>query len=208
MEDALVDSQSTSALTVEPPVNPDGKGISGVMRDWYHTQPRGVRAKPRRQLLSELFTSMLVLSARFRFRPRIGVPGYLYWIDGEWSLSLVAPDEWSDERRAGFAGTCLLQRDMTWTIVPAEQLAEDNPVSDAVRRFYDAFVEMLDTELTLEEVLPFCSGRNPYYQRLQASAMSRSLRASLELGNQESIACRRWRTLLPRQQREMLLQGT
>ncbi|MDH3362268.1 MAG: DUF2452 domain-containing protein [Gammaproteobacteria bacterium] len=178
--------------------NPDGKGLSGIMRDWCSTEPRGVAAKPQRQVLAELFTSMLVLSAAFRFRPVIGAENYLYWINGEWSLSLIAPDEWSDERRGGFAGTCVLQRDMTWTIAPSGLLAEDNPVSDALGRFYDAFAETLDTDLTLEEILPFYVGGIPYYQRLHASAVSRSVSASVTLGGHASTSCRQWNMLLPR----------
>ena len=207
MNDATANMRSKTALTAGPPGNPDGKGLSGVMLDWNRTQPRGVLAKPQRQILSELFTSMLVLSAKFRFRPRVGVPKYLYWIDGEWSLSLIAPDEWSAERRAAFAGTCGLQHDMTWTIAPSARLAGDNPVSHAIRRFCNAFVEMLDTDLTLEEILPIYSGRIPYYQRLQASAVSRSLSASLHLGDQTSTSCRRWRALLPAPQNDILFLG-
>jgi hypothetical protein len=179
--------------------NPEGKGTNGLLLDWYHSEPRGVVAKPRRQLLAEFFTSMLVLSAMFKFRPVVGAEYYLYWINGEWSLSLVAPDEWSHERRAGFAGTCVLQRDMTWTIDPSEQLADDNSVSDAMGRFYDAFAEMLDTDATLEEILPFYVGRLPYYQRLYSSALSRSLRAAVTLGDQTSTSCRQWHMLLPQQ---------
>jgi len=177
--------------------NPEGKGLNGFLLDWYRSEPRGVVAKPRRQVLAELFTSMLVLSATFKYRPVVGGANYLYWINGEWSLSLIAPDEWSQERQAGFAGACVLQRDMTWTIAPSDRLAEDNAVSDAIGRFYDAFAQMLDTDLTLEEVLPFYARKAPYYQRLYASALSRSVRAAITLGDQASTSCRQWHLLLP-----------
>ena len=184
--------------------NPEGKGLNGFLLDWYESNPRGVIAKPRRQLLAEFFTSMLVLSATFKYRPAIGTANYLYWTDNEWSLSLIAPDEWSAERRAGFAGTCMLQRDMTWTIVPSDRLVEDNPVSEAVARFYDAFAEILDTDLTLEEILPFYAGSLRYYQRLYASALSRSMRTAVRLGDQSSTSCRSWRALLPQQKSDLL----
>ncbi|NNC55917.1 MAG: DUF2452 domain-containing protein [Woeseiaceae bacterium] len=184
--------------------NPDGKGLNGLLLDWYRTEPRGVVAKPQRQILAEFFTSMLVLSATFKFRPAIGGVNYLYWIDGEWRLSLIAPDEWSDERRAGFVGTCVLQRDMTWTIAPSGLLAEQNPVSDAIGRFYDAFAKMLDTDLTLEEILPFHVGRLSYYQRMYASALSRSLRAAVILGDQAATSCRQLSMLLPQQKYGLL----
>ena len=178
--------------------NPEGKGGNGFLLDWETTQPRGVVVKPRRQLLAEFFTSMLILSARFKFRPAVGAATYLYWIDGEWSLSLIAPEQWSDERRAGFAGTCMLQADMTWTLNPSPTLTEAGPVAEAMARFYEAFAEKLDTDLTLEEILPFYVGTMPYYQRLFASALSRSVRAAVILGDQAATSCRDWQDLLPR----------
>ena len=184
--------------------NPEGKGQSGFLLDWYRSEPRGVVAKPQRQVLAEFFTSMLVLSAKFKYKPAVGIPNYLYWTDGEWSLSLISPDEWSQQRREGFAGTCVLHPDMTWTIAPSSLLADDNPVSDAVARFYDGFAEALNTDLTLEEILPFYAGRMTYYPRLYASALSRSVRAAVTLGDQRFMSCREWRTLLPRLERALL----
>jgi hypothetical protein len=196
------------AVALKTDGNPEGKGLNGFLLDWYQSEPRGVVAKPQRQVLAEFFTSMLVLSAKFKYKPVIGKANYLYRIDGQWSLSLIAPDEWTNERRAGFAGKCVLQRDMTWTITPSELLAEENPVSDAIGRFYDAFAETLDTDLTLEEILPFYIGRMPYYQRLYASALSRSIRGAVTLGEQTEIKCRDWQMLLPRLERVLLSRKT
>jgi len=187
---------SDFAVALKTEGNPEGKGLNGFLLDWHQSEPRGVTAKPQRQLLAEFFTSMLVLSAKFKYKPVAGGTNYLYWINNEWALSLIAPDEWSSERRAGFAGTCVLQRDMTWTITPSELLAEDNPVSDAIGRFYDGFAETLDTDLTLEEILPFYVSGMPYYQRLYASALSRSIRGAVTLGGQSSTGCRQWQALL------------
>jgi len=184
--------------------NPEGKGDHAFLTDWCATEPRGVVAKPERRVLAELFTSMLVLSAAFKYRPVPGGSNYLYWIDGQWSLSLIAPCEWSDERRAGFAGTCVLQRDMTWTIVPSDRLSEGGPVSGAIRRFFDGFAAMLDTDLTLEEVLPYYVGRLGYYQRLYASALSRSVSTAVTRGDQAALSCRQWRMQIPRHENELL----
>lgn len=180
--------------------NPEGKGRNGLLHDWYRSTPRGVVAKPPRQVLAELFTSMLVLSASFKFRPAVGVPHYLYCINDAWSLSLIAPEEWSQERRSGFVGTCVLQRDMTWTMTPARHLADNLPIRNALGRFYDAFAETLDTDLTLEEILPFCVSSLPYYQRLYASALSRSVRGTVTLGNQALNSGREWSGMLPRRE--------
>lgn len=196
-----------SAVAAKTDGNPEGKGLNGFLLDWYQSEPRDVVAKPRRQVLAEMFTSMLVLSAAFKYRPAVGTANYLYWINDEWSLSLIAPDEWSAERRAGFAGTCVLQRDMIWTISPSDLLVDDNPVSDAIGRFYDAFAEMLDTDLTLEEILPFYADGLRYYQRLYASALSRSVRTATILGDQASASCRLWHKLLPQQKHALLFHG-
>lgn len=192
------------AIAVKTDGNPDGKGLSGILRDWRDSQPGTVVLKSRHQILAEFFTSMLVLSARIRFRPSVDSEYYLYWISNEWSLSLIAPGEWTDERRAGFAGTCVLQRDMTWTITPSELLAGENAVSEAVCNFYDAFGRELHPDRALEEILPSYVNGLPYFQRLYASALSRSLRATIALGDQGSTSCRQWLTLLPQRQNVLL----
>lgn len=186
-----------SGLAVKTAGNPEGKGLNGFLLDWNRTEPRGLVTKPRRQVLAEFFTSMLVLSARFKYKPAIGVINYLYCVEGEWSLSLIAPEEWSQVRQDGFAGTCILHEDMTWTITPSALVGEDNDVSAAIVRFYDAFAQTLDSDLTLEEILPFYVRRMPYWQRLYASALSRSIRGTIMLGDQRSASCRDWRVLLP-----------
>lgn len=196
--------KNSNSVADRAAVNTDGKGLNGFMLDWYATTPRDVVVKPQRQVLSEFFTSMLVLSASFKYKPVVGVANYLYLVDDQWSLSLIAPDEWSEERRTGYVGRCELQRDMTWTIEPSDNLAEDSAVAEGVRRFYKAFAETLDSDLTLEEILPFYVGRMPYYQRLYASAMSRSVRRSVRLSGDDPTSCRDWLGLLPRVEQVLL----
>ena len=188
---------SGNAPAIKAAGNPEGKGLNGFLLDWYRTEPRGVVIKPQRQVLAEFFTSMLILSARFKYKPAVDVNNYLYFVDGEWRLSLIAPDEWSDAHRDGFVGTCILHRDMTWTIDPSELVGEENIVTDAIARFYDAFAETLESDLTLEDILPFYVRRMPYWQRLHASAMSRSLRGTVTLAGQRDVKCRHWQALLP-----------
>ena len=185
-------------VAVKAAGNPEGKGLNGFLLDWYRTEPRGVVIKPQRQVLAEFFTSMLILSARFKYKPAVDVSNYLYFVDGEWRLSLIAPEQWSERHRQGFAGTCVLHRDMTWTIEPSELVGEENTVTDAIARFYEAFAETLDSDLTLEDILPFYVRRMPYWQRLHASALSRSLRASVILSGERDVRCRQWQALLPK----------
>jgi hypothetical protein len=199
-----IDPQKSHLPAPKSEGNPEGKGVHVFLDDWRATEPRDVVAKPHRQVLAELFTSMLVLSAAFKYRPVQGHPNYLYRVDGQWSLSLIAPQEWSEKRREGFVGTCVLQRDMTWTIVPSGRLSENSALFAAIRRFAEAFVDMFDTDLTLEEILPFYAGKLPYYQRLHASALSRSVRAAVTRGDQASMRGRQWLSKLPRPEYELL----
>ena len=64
---------------------------------------------------------------------------------------------------------------------------------------------MLDVDMTIEEILPSYVGKLPYYQRLYASALSRSIRGSVTLGEQRSMACRDWRVVLPSTEYAVLL---
>jgi hypothetical protein len=177
--------------------NPDGKGNSDVLNDWFGVEPSGVVAKPRQQVLAEYFTSMLVLASSFSYKPVVGATNYLYYINESWRMSLIAPDQWTQAHREGFAGACELQRDMTWTIEPSEQLQQPGPLSEAVATFFDAFASTFDTDLTLEEILPFYAHRMPYWQRLHASGLSRSIRAAVILGDQRGIKAREWQLALP-----------
>lgn len=181
-----------------------GNGTVGFLQDWYASAPRGVVVKPQRQVLAEFFTSMLVLSAEFKYKPSIGTENYLYYVDGKWSLSLIAPDQWSEARQAGFAGSCTLLADRTWTIAPSDNLAGDAPVADAVRRFYEGFRHAMDSDGTLEDILPFYAGKLSYYRRLNANALSRSLRATVTIGDQRQIPNREWLLQLPRSGRRLL----
>lgn len=197
MVESRHDNDGVTAIALRAGGNPEGKGLSGLLRDWQQSRPRGVVAKPRRQILAEFFTSMLVLSAKFKYRPVVGTPNYLYWMNGEWLLSLISPQEWSAERRAGFAGTCVLQLDRTWTIAPSQVLAKKGAVSDAIANFYTAFAEIMNTDLALEDILPVYVGSLPYYQRLNASALGASLRGTMVRGDQLSISGRDWHGQLP-----------
>ena len=198
----------TRALTTPKTAgNPEGKGANGFLLDWYATAPRGVVAKPERQVLAELFTSMLVLSASFKYRPAPGCANFLYWVDGDWSLSLIEPDAWSDERRAGFVGTCALQPDMTWTLSPSAQLADSTPLQEALRQFYRGFADMLNTDLSLEELLPFYAGQLNYYPRLLANALSRSVATAAERGGHSEHPGRQWSLQLPRSGQALLACG-
>lgn len=178
--------------------NPQGKGQVGFLLDWHYSSPKKVAAKAPGQVLADYFTSMLVLSADFKFRPVFETDYYLYRSDKGWALSLLSPEDWqSAEKRSAFVGRCTLHDDSTWSISPSENLSRPGPVADAIADFYAAFVDKLDVAPALESGLPFFEGNLPYYQRLFATALSRSLELSLRAGGQSGVASRAWLSQLP-----------
>lgn len=193
------------SVAIDPAVNPEGKGLNGFLLDWHGSQPRGVAVKQERQILAEYFTSMLILSAAFKFKPVVGQVYYLYWIDNEWSLSLIGPHEWTTERASAYAGQCALHDDMTWTIEVTDKLKNHSSVSDAIGDFYRSFIDKLNNDQSLEADLPFHVKELNYYQRLYASAMSRSIKRSVRYGQQANRTSREWLEHLPSQVNALLL---
>jgi hypothetical protein len=196
--DKNVSKRSSSALA-EVDANPQGKGQIGFLLDWAYSSPRGVVAKRAPQLLADYFTSLLVLSAAFKFKPVFGKDYYLYRENDSWSLSLISPDEWhTDAKWAAFVGKCILHADSTWSIEPGDSIGKQDIVDDALAMFYDGFIDKLRSQRPLEDNLPVYEAGLPYYQRLFAAALSRSLKGSLSLGDQLGRKSESWLATLPK----------
>lgn len=180
--------------------NPQGKGGVPVLDAWRGAQPAHVRAKPPRQILADYFTTLLVLSAEFRFKPVVGQSYHLYLRGSRWRLSLIAPTEWRDRAPGPYLGHCELRPDMTWSLEPVEDLAEQDELTAALQAFQEGFVSLLDREDALEDGLPFYVGALPFYQRLLASGLASSLSQSLEVSRLTGNSGREWLsgTPLPR----------
>ena len=185
--------------------NPEGKGQVGFLLDWAYSTPRAVVAKPAPQLLADYFTSLLVLSSAFKFKPVFGKNYYLYIEGNRWVLSLISPDEWNDEtKQRAFVGTCVLHDDSTWSIEPSGNIRERSEVADQLAIFYDGFIDKLSVSNLLEEGMPVYEAGLPYYQRLFASALSRSLKASLAKGGQTGLNADAWLERMPRNASRLL----
>jgi len=153
-----------------------------VLADWDATRPGAPRAKEPADVLRDWFTSVLVLSANFRFRPARGQRYYLYCRQGEWSLSLIGPREWSGRAPGACLGRCELQGDMTWTLEPREDLADQPELLREVDERLRSFLESLDGDASLEEALPGYRRDLPYFQRMLATGLGASLRGSVRGG--------------------------
>ena len=106
---SLAHARNTSVAARLGAPNPQGKGLVGFLLDWDYSSPQAVVAKRPARLLADYFTSLLVLTSSFKFKPVFNKDYYLYREDDDWRLSLISPDEWdSDEKRRSFVGTCVL----------------------------------------------------------------------------------------------------
>lgn len=149
-----------------------------VLRDWGTMQPFVPGAKSPVEFLRDYCVSSLVLAAKFRFKPVIGNTYYLYAGEGEWTLSLIAPHEWSQDKAEEFLASCRLRRDMTWEM-ETTPLADDGEVLARARRFIQGFMDTLGEQDSISANLPLYVRSMPYYQRMLATALSSSLQQSL-----------------------------
>ena len=164
------------------PDNPNPQGKASLpwlneLQGWRCVEPpaRDVRA-----LLSDYLRGLLVLSADFSFRPAPGQAYHLYFRKRRWGLSLIAPDEWRPNRRAAYVARCELRHDATWDVEPAPDLDERREVLAALEAVVQGFKERLNNDSTVFDGLPHYEAGLPYYRRVLASGLARSLQGSLQ----------------------------
>ncbi|MEM8564769.1 MAG: DUF2452 domain-containing protein [Pseudomonadota bacterium] len=172
--------------------NPQGKGLVPVLNDWQRMQPATIRHRSARQVLRDYFVGLLVVSAECPFQPRREVDYFLYRVADSWRLSLLSPEDWSARQPGPFLGQCRLLEDMTWSLTPAADLAEQPDLIAALDAFQQGFIQWLDAEGTLEDNLPFYVQELPYYRRLAAAALARSLKVSMAKSGLDARASRAW----------------
>jgi Protein of unknown function (DUF2452) len=158
--------------------NPQGKGLVPLLRDWRTVQPSVSGAKSPADFLRDYCLSSLVLSAHFRFKPVVGKPYFLYASEQDWSLSLIAPQEWGQRKVGDFVATCRLRPDITWEMDTSE-LDEHSPALATAQIFICGFVDAFAKQDCISAYLPFYCASLPYYQRLLGTALSSSLQRSL-----------------------------
>lgn len=161
--------------------NPQGKGLTPVLDAWRSAQPDLVGEKSEHKILSDYFTTLLVLSANFSFQPRRGVHYHLYWMGSGWSLSLISPGEWGNRCLGIYLGTCELLADMTWKLSVFADIQQQPALVEALQHFHSGFVDLVSEGKTLEEGLPYYAAELPYYRRLLAAGMASSLSRSIAL---------------------------
>ena len=193
--------------------NPQGKGLVPILAEWDAITPRLVRVKSAPQIMGEYFTSLLVLSAKFGFKPVPEKSYYLYWKkpsakntvnplhkieqptalqQSPWRLSLIEPERLGTLAMGDCVGSCILQSDMTWTIEPSASIAEQTEALEDLRLFHQQFHDNNNHQQSLEASLPFFIDELPFYRRLAATALSSSLSRSIEISQLENIPASQW----------------
>ncbi len=161
--------------------NPQGKGLVNVVDDLRSYEPIHVKAKSAHQWLADYFTSSLILSAKYGFKPIVAKDYYLYFKNAEWKLSLIEPEAWKSHSPGTYFATCNLNPDMSWSIELVDDWQQDPLLVKTIYELESAFVDSLNNENFLLENLPFYLQHLSYYQRLCANALARSLKQSLEI---------------------------
>lgn len=160
--------------------NPQGKGLTPVLDSLQESRAMvPVLAKDIGQISHELFTSLFVLHSQFQFKPVIGKCYYLYHKQSIFKLSLVSPKEWGNDAFGQFVGECMLQKDITWTLNIDASAARDPVLMSLIAHRRAEFEQVLKSNKTIDEILPFYLDTLPFYQRVFASGMAASLRTSL-----------------------------
>ena len=94
---------------------------------------------------------------------------------------MVEPSAWQTGTFGLYFGKCLLHPDRTWSVTPEEAWQEQAKLREAVYTLQTAFIESINSDEPLTDQLPFWAGNLPYYQRIGANVLARSLKISLEL---------------------------
>lgn len=175
--DAKTDT-TYGADPVNTAANPQGKGLVPILQQWRQYQPVDVQQKAPARLLADYFTSLLVLSAEFGFKPVVGQRYYLYLKQERWRLSLIEPERWSRQRSGDYLGECQLHPDMTWSIAPGDAYSDNPQMLAGLVQFQSLLYEQLNNDEPLQNQLPYYVATLPFYQRLAANGLAKSVSIS------------------------------
>lgn len=177
--------------------NPQGKGLVPVLAAWEASRPTNIAPKNAGRIISDYFTSLLVLSAEFSFKPLAGQHYYLYWRASSRQqspllLSLIEPERNGAERLGLAMGQCQLQPDMTWSIRPSANMTDNPEIRRFLQHFQQQFIDNHDNDQSMEDNLPVFVTSLPFYRRMAALALSTSLKYSINSGKLQGASARHW----------------
>lgn len=157
--------------------NPQGKGTDLLTNHWIPVI--NLQKKTEQQIISDYVKSMLILSAEFGFKPVPDAKYFLYLWKNTLRLSLI-PFEKRPEGDIHPIAACELLDDLTWNVnfMSPDKLTEK--VAIYLKDFSARFENHLGNDKTLMETLPFYEAELPFYRRLYAAGLAKSLSLSLK----------------------------
>ncbi|MDX8125681.1 DUF2452 domain-containing protein [Methylomonas sp. OY6] len=166
---------------ISKPANPQGKGSIAVLDSLQQAKKQLIApAKNIQQISSDLFTSLFVLNSQIRFKPTTEQVYWLYFKDGQYRLSLIAPQQWYPAQSGRFIGACELQSDLTWTLELSDACANDGAFIQEIANRRQQLEQKLQQAEKIDDLLPVYLETLPYYSRVLAAALAYSLKQSMQ----------------------------
>ncbi|ARN72670.1 DUF2452 domain-containing protein [Oceanicoccus sagamiensis] len=162
------------------PANPQGKGLVPVLEALEPLSQLPAQQRSSQDWLRDYLAGALIVSARFSFKPVLRQSYYLYWQTGQWQLSMISPSEWGSRLQTTPVASCQLREDYSWDISPYDSVAETPELLASLASFQSGFLDFIDNEMPLVDQLPFYQAELPWYPRLMALGLAKTLQRSLD----------------------------
>ncbi len=160
--------------------NPQGKATLPVLELLQNSAtPRAMRVRHKAELMQSYLASTLVLSAHFNFEPKPGQAYYLYYHAHQWKLSLIEPEADRSGRLGYFFAECHMDSEWVWQVCFKEGRELPEELTQALLSFYKRVADFLKHHQSLDAQLPWYQAQLPFYRRVAARALAKSLRPHL-----------------------------
>lgn len=158
--------------------NPQGKGLVAVFKDWHSPMViRQQRDLP--SLVRDYVLSLLVLSAEFKFKPIAGKDYFLYLANNLLRMSMIEPEK-AGTRFGTYVASCSLQAELTWRVTFDPQSQRDPELQRFMQQFFAGFEQHHQQATSLLQLLPFFQESLPFYARMYANGLAKSIAHGLE----------------------------
>lgn len=155
--------------------NPQGKGEHLLSTLWFSVVILQDKSDP--QIINDYVLAMLVLSAKFSFKPVTGSKYFLYLWKGQLRLSLIPEDKCQIEDVECIA-FCELRADLTWQVELKKTEKLSLCAQESLQEFVNALQSRVDKASSFAELLPYYEETLPFYRRLYAAGLAKSLSLS------------------------------
>ena len=158
--------------------NPQGKGLVAIFKDWH--SPMMIQEKRELPvLIRDYLFSLMVLSADFKFRPVQGKQYYLYLAKNTLKMTMIEPEK-SGSRFCKFLGSCNLKPELTWQVTFSPDAQQDPELKQFTHSFFSGFEQHHQQSKSVLELLPFFQESLPFYARMYANGLAKSIAHGLD----------------------------